>query len=119
MEGLIRLIRRFRLVRHLVEMIVHHLTKINERVLLDLDSDGGIDLYAGGVHDTQIADVILAVLADNHQLRLPQFFVVGDLVVVGFAFADFEHAGGTVNTNLKIFQLVSVHSLEVHVELVG
>lgn len=70
------------------------------------------------MHNSQITDVVLAVLANNHQLRLPQFFVVGDLVVVSFAFADLEHAGGTIHANLKILELVSIHSLEVHVELV-
>lgn len=39
--------------------------------------------------------------------------------MISFTFANLEHARGTIHANLKIFQLVSVHSLEVHVELVS
>ena len=38
-EGLIRLVRRFSRMRHLIKVIVHDFAKINERILLDLDGD--------------------------------------------------------------------------------
>lgn len=39
LEGGIRLVRGFTLVRHLVKVIVHNLAQIDQRILLDLDGN--------------------------------------------------------------------------------
>ena len=106
-------------MRHLIEVIVNDFTQINEGILLDLDVGVHVDLYTRGVDDAKITDVVLAVLADDHELRLPELLVVGDLVVVGLALTDLEDTLGTVDGDLKIFQLLSVDSLEFHVKLVA
>lgn len=100
-------------------MVVNNLTQIDKSILLDLDGRVHVNLYAGGVHDTQVAHEVLAVLADNHELRLPQLLVVGDLVVVGLTFTDLEDTLSTIDGNLELFELLSVHRLEFHMELVG
>ncbi len=91
------LLSRDLLVSHLVEVVVNHLSKIDKRVLLDLN--GGIHIYfdSRGVHYTQVTDVILAILADNHKLRLPKLLVVWDLVMVSLTFANFKNALSAVN----------------------
>lgn len=106
-------------MRHLVEMVVDDLAKINQGVLLDLNLRLHVDLDARSVHNAKISDVVLAALADDHELRLPQLLVVGDLVVVVLTLSDLEYSTCAVDRDLEIFQLVGVHLLELHVELVG
>ena len=73
-----------------IKVVVDNFTQVNEHILLDADFGVLVNLDAGGVHDTQITHVILAVLANDHQLRLPEFLVVRDLVVVRITFTDLE-----------------------------
>ena len=84
------LLSRDLLVSHLVEVVVYHLSKINERVLLDLNRGVHIYLDSRGVHHTQVTDVIFTVLADNHKLRFPELFVVGNLVMVSLTLSNLE-----------------------------
>ena len=68
--------------------------------------------------DTQVTDEVLAILADNHELRLPQLLVVGDLVVIAFALTDLEDTLGTIDRDLQILELLGIDGLKLHVKLV-
>lgn len=68
---------------------------------------------------TQIADEVLSVPAHDHELRLPQFLVVGDLVVVGLTLTNLEDASVAVKANGQVLDLLGVHSFEVQVKFVS
>ena len=105
-------------MRNLVEVVVNDFTQIDEGILLDLNVGLHVDLDTGGVHDAKIADVVLAVLADDHELRLPELLVIGNLIVVGFTFTDLEDTLSTINRDFEIFELFGVDCLKFHMELV-
>ena len=69
--------------------------------------------------NSKITDIIFAVLADNHELRLPEFLIIRDLVVIGFTFADLENTLGAIDGDFKIFEFFGINSLKFHVQLVG
>jgi len=118
-EGVAGGLRGNRLVSHLVEVVVHDLAEVDEGVLLDLQLSVHVHLYPGGVDHAEITDEVLAILAHDHKLRLPQFLVVRDLVVIGLALTDFEDTLGAVNGDFEVLELLGVDSLEAHVQLVG
>jgi hypothetical protein len=55
-------------VGYFVEMVVNDFTQVNKHVLLDLNLGIFVNLNSGGVDNTQIANEILSVLANYHQL---------------------------------------------------
>lgn len=118
-KAVVGLVRWLNLVCHLIEVVVDDLTEVNESVLLNLNLSVHIDLYTRGVNDSKIANVVLAILADNHELRLPKFLVVGDLVVVSLTLANLVDTFGTVNADFKVLKLLGIDSLETHVQLVS
>jgi len=67
------------------------------------------------VNDAKITDVVLAVLANNHELGLPQLLVVWDLVVVSLTLTNFVDALGAINADLKVFEFLGINGLETHV----
>lgn len=69
--------------------------------------------------NTQITDVILAILANNHELGFPKLLVVRDLVVVTFTFTNLEYTLLAFERDLKILELFSVNTFKLHVELVS
>lgn len=81
---------RFLKVGHFIKMVMDLFTKIDDGVLLYLYGSVCIQFYAGVVHNTQITDVILTFFTDNHQLRLPKFLIIRDLVVVSFTLTNFK-----------------------------
>jgi len=89
-ESVFGLLVRHRLVGHFVKVVMNNFAKINQSVLLDLNLSVHVNLDTRGVDNTEITDEVFAVLADNHELRLPQLLVVRDLVVVGLTFSNFE-----------------------------
>ena len=68
--------------------------------------------------DAKIADVIFAVLADDHELGLPELLVVGDLVVVGLTFTDLEDSLSSIDGDLEVLELFGVDSFESHMKFV-
>ena len=102
----------------LIEVVVNHFTEINQGILLDLDLGVHIDLYSGGMDNTQVTDEVFAILADDHELRLPKLLVVGDLVMIAFALTNLEDTLGTINRDLQVLELLSIDGLELHVKLV-
>ena len=69
--------------------------------------------------DTQVSDVVFAILANDHELRFPEFLVVRDLVVVGLTFTDLEDTLRAIDGDLKILELFGIDGLEGHVKFVG
>ncbi len=106
-------------VSDLVEVVVDYFAKIDEHVLLDLNLRALVNLDSRGVDDSEVANVILSVLANDHQLGLPQFLVVRDLVVVGVTLSNFEYAQTAVEGDCEVLNLFRVDSLKVEMKLVG
>jgi len=71
------------------------------------------------VNNTQITNVVLAILADNHELGFPKFLVVRNLIMVSFTFTNLEDTMVTLERDLEILKLLSVNALKLHVEFVG
>ena len=118
-ESVSGVLRGHRLVGNLVEVVMDHLAQVDEGVLLDLNLGVHVNLYSGGVNNAEIADEVLAALANDHELGLPELFVVGDLVVVGLTFTDLVDTLGAVDGDLQVLELLSIDSLEFHVQLMG
>jgi hypothetical protein len=96
-----------------VEVVVDNLTKVDEHILLNLNFSVLVDLYSGSVNDTQITHKVLSVLAHNHELRFPEFLVVGDLVVIGVTFTDLEDTRAAIKSDAETLDLFGVNSLEL------
>lgn len=92
----------------LVHVIVNDLTQVDKGTLVKLESSGGCHLQSGGVHDTQVSNVELTVLRDDHELRLPEFLVVGNDVVIAVALTDLELGLVSAELNLKVSEFVGV-----------
>lgn len=105
-------------VGHLVEVVVHNLAKIDLGVLLNLNFGLLINLDAGSVDDTKITNVVLAILADDHELAFPELFVVRNLIMVGFTLSDLEHTLRAIDRDSKILQLFGINCLESHMQFV-
>jgi hypothetical protein len=55
-------------VGYFVEVVVDNLAQVDKHVLLNLNFSVLVNLYPGGVDDTQITNEVLSVLAHNHEL---------------------------------------------------
>ena len=102
-----------------VEMVVDNLAQINKCILLNLDRAVDVNFYSWGMDNTHITDIILAILAHNHELRFPEFFVIGDNVVVWLTLTNFVYSLCAVDRDLKVFEFFSVNCLEGHVKFVS
>ena len=85
---------------------------------MDLNLCVHIDLYTGGVHNTEITNEVFAILANDHQLGLPEFLIIGDLVVVSLAFSNLEDTLSAIDRDLEVFKLFGVNSFKFHMKLV-
>lgn len=99
-------------MRGLVEMIMDDLTKINNATLLDLNFGTLIQLDSGSVNESEVTDVVLATLVYDHELRLPEFFIVGNLIVVRFTLTNFENSTIALKRDLDILQLCRVDTFK-------
>ena len=106
-------------VGNFVEVIVYDLTQVDEGVILDLNRSIHIHLYARGVNNTEISNIIFSILADNHKLGFPKFLVVRNLIVVGFTLTNFEHSLSAIDRNFEILEFFSVDAFKSHMKLVG
>lgn len=79
----------------------------------------GVDFDPRCVHNAQVSYVELAILVENHELTLPELFVVADDVVVAIAFTDFELSQVTVELNLQVLQLLSIDICELQHKVVA
>jgi hypothetical protein len=106
-------------VCNFVKVVVDNFTKVNKHVLLNLNFSVLVNLDSGCVNNAQISNIILSVLANNHELRLPKLLVVWNLIVIGVTFSDFKDTRVTVEVNAKSFDFFSVDSLKLEVKFVG
>jgi len=83
----------------LVEVVMNYFSKIDEHVLLNLNLSVLVDFDPRGVNDAKIANEVFSVLADDHQLRLPKFLVIWNLVVVGVSLPNFEYTQTAVESD--------------------
>lgn len=96
-----------------VEVVVDDLAEVNQAAFVDLDFALGVELQSGGMNEAKISDEVLAVDRADHELRLPELLVVGDVVVARFAFTDLENGPVAVEENLDVLELLSVDLLEL------
>jgi len=66
------------------------------------------------MHESQISDVVLAVLVNDHELTLPELLIIGDLIVVGLSLSDLEDFSVSVESDLHTFELLGVDAFELH-----
>ena len=88
---------------YFVKVIMHNFTQVYKSSLLDLNLDVHIDLYSWSVDYTQISNVILVTFLDYHELALPKFLVISDLVVVTITLTNFKESFISINKNFCIF----------------
>ena len=69
------------------------------------------------MHDSQISNIEATVLRYDHELRLPQFFVVGNDVMIAVPFADLELSLISAELDLQVSELVGVDRCEAEDEL--
>ena len=53
---------------HRLEMIVDNISEVNDALVVDLNLHFHVNLDAGSVHGAEITDIVLAILANNHEL---------------------------------------------------
>lgn len=68
------------------------------------------------MNKTEVTDVVLTTLVDDHELRLPKFLVVGNLIMVRLAFTNFENGPIAFERDLNILQLSRVNTLKFQFE---
>ena len=60
------------------------------------------------MNETNITDVVLAVYLTDHKLGLPQFLIVGNVVVAHFTLTDLEDSTVAIKLNLNILKLFGI-----------
>jgi len=119
LESQRRLLGRNTLVSDLIEVIMNNLAQVNESVLLNLNLSDLVDLDAGSVDNTQVTNIVFAILADNHELGFPKFFVIRNLILVGLTFTNLVKTGVTINSDAQILDFFSIDSFKIQVQFVS
>jgi len=112
-EALIALRRGLDLMSELVNMIVHDFAEIDKRPLVKLKGCLAGNLQAGGVYDTKITNVEAAIFADDHELRLPEFLVVCDNIVVAVTLSYLVLSGVAIEADFEILKFFSIDRTEL------
>lgn len=68
------------------------------------------------MNETEITDVVLTVLVNDHELGFPKFLVVRDLVMVLFTFSDLEDSTVSIKFDLDVLKLGGINTLELEFE---
>lgn len=106
------------LMSEFVHVVVNNLTQINKGTLVKLKSSGGCHLQSGGVHNTQVSNVELSILRDDHELRLPEFFVVSNDIVIAVAFSDLELGLISAKLNFEVSEFIGVDRRKAEHQLI-
>ena len=106
-------------VSYFVKVVVNNFSEVDQHILLNLNFRRFIDLYSRSVNNTKITDEISTILAHNHELGLPKFFVIWNLVVISITFSNFENSKVSIKRNLKILDFFGINSLEVQMKFVS
>lgn len=85
-----------------VEMVVNNFAKINECAFLNLNFDSCIQLKAGCMNESDISHIVVSIYLANHELSLPQFLVIGNMIVSSFSFTHFEESAVTIESNFDV-----------------
>ena len=99
-----------------VKVIVHNLAQVDDGALLDLHLGTLVELDSRGVDKAQVPDKVLTTLIDDHELRLPQLLVVGDLIVVSLTLAHLVNCLVAFEQDLYVLELLSVNALKSQLE---
>lgn len=108
-----RSLGRNRLVSCLIKMIMDDLSEIDDTSLLDLNFCPLIELDSGSMNKSEIPDIVLTSLVDDHELGLPKFLVIWNLVVVRFSLSDFEDGSVTLERDLNVLELGSINTFKL------
>ena len=68
------------------------------------------------MNETQISDVVLTTLVNDHELCFPQLFIIWNLIVIGFTLSNFENSSITLESDLYVLQLGSINTLKLELE---
>ena len=102
-----------------IEVIMNNFSKINKHILLDLNISVFVNLYSWSVYDTHVSDKIFAIFTDNHKLRFPKFFIIWNLVMISITFSNFVNSWASIESNLKVFYLLSVNSFKHQIQFMS
>ena len=64
------------------------------------------------MHNSQVSNEVLSVGVEDHELRLPELFVVGDDIVINITFTNLELRKVSIKLHLQIFELLSINICE-------
>ena len=97
-------------------MVVNNLPEINNAALLNLDFSSLVKFNSRSVHESQVSDVVLASFVDDHELGLPEFLVIGNLIVVRFSLTNLEDSSVPLESDFDVLQFCSVDTFEFKFE---
>lgn len=99
-------------VDELVKVVVHNFAQVDHGSFLNLYLACSVKLQTGGVDEAHISDVVFAINAHDHELRLPKFLVVWNMVVTGFTLSQFEKSSISMELHVQAFQLLGISLIE-------
>jgi len=103
-----------------VKMVVNDLAQVDNRSFLELDLTLLVELHPGSVNESHISDIELSVDGANHELCLPELFVVRNMVMSRFSFTNLVDGSVTLDSDLNVSEFFSIYLLEFeHQSLVG
>ena len=56
-------------------------------------------------------------MIDNHELGLPELFIIGDYIMIAITFAYLELREVAIKLNFEVFKLFSVYIRELKIEI--
>lgn len=92
----------------LVKLVVYHLSKINNRPLLNLYFTLSIQLQSCCMDKAHISNVELTTNCNNHKLSFPELLIIRDVVVTSLAFTDFEDGSITFTFDLQALEFFGI-----------
>lgn len=87
-------------MEQLINVIMDHLSKVKQRSLMYLETGIMVYLDPRRMDNTQISDVVLPLMIDNHELTFPKFFIISDNVVVAIPFSYLKLSKISIKLNL-------------------
>jgi hypothetical protein len=64
------------------------------------------------MNKTNISDIVISIYLADHELGLPEFFVIWNMIMGSLSFTHFKEATVSIEPNFNILQFLSVNLLE-------
>jgi hypothetical protein len=86
-----------------VEVIVDNLSEVDNTPFLNLNFRSFVEFNSGSVNKSKISDVVLTSEGDDHELGLPKFLIVWNLIMIGLTFSNLENSSITLENDFNVF----------------